>query len=124
MFDDKGISQRDKRRVLENDRKVREIATYHSVAQSALDDERGGRYSGSGSKATVVGSSPIQYPAQPEGSPWSRDVCPPEPPLGFSVEDQPVVGEPHEVRASTEDSRTDAGVGRVAARKPVRLRRF
>src|SRR5262245_57466887 len=95
MFDEKGISQREKSEVMANDRKVREAATYHSVAQAALDDERGGRYSGQG-KPTITGSSQIHYPRQPAGSPWARDECPPEPPLGFSVEDQEAVGEQHE----------------------------
>jgi len=35
------IPQSERRRVMANDRKVREAATYHSVAQSAVDDERG-----------------------------------------------------------------------------------
>jgi hypothetical protein len=100
---DKGVTQREKRQVMENDRQVRVAATYHSVAQAALDDERGGRYAaGSGSKASVVGTSPISYPTQPPGSPWAKDECPPEPPLGFSVDEQEPVGEMFE-RASIAD---------------------
>jgi hypothetical protein len=99
MFDDKGVSQKDKRAVLENDRKV--MASYHSVAQSGLDDDRGGRYgSGAGSKARVTGSSPIAYPKQPANSPWHHDPMPLEPPLGFSVDEIEPTGEPHEVEAS------------------------
>jgi hypothetical protein len=96
------ITQREKRQVMENDRRrVREATTYCSVAQAALDDERGGRYAaGSGSKASVVGTSPVSYPQQPAGSPWAKDECPPEPPLGYSVETLEPVGELHEVEAS------------------------
>jgi hypothetical protein len=98
---DKGVTQREKRQVMENDRQVREAATYHSVAKAGLDDERGGRYAaGSGSKASVVGTSPISYPTQPAGSPWAKDDAPAEPPLGYSVDEQEPVGEMFE-RAST-----------------------
>ena len=92
------ISHKEKREVLLNDRLA---TTYHLVAQAALNDERGGRYAaGSGSKASVVGSSPVSYPAQPIGSPWHSDPCPPEPPLGYSVDEMEPVGEMFE-RAST-----------------------
>ena len=100
MFADKGISQKEKREVLANDRKVREAATYHSVAMAGIDDERGGRYATEGSKQTVIGSSPIAYPQQPSTSPWHRDPVPDEPPLGYDINAQGPVGEPHEVRAS------------------------
>jgi hypothetical protein len=87
------VSQRERREVMRNDRRVREAATYHSVAASSVDDERGGRYAAADSKQTVIGASPISYPTQPEHSPWSRDECPPEPPLGYSVDAQEPVGE-------------------------------
>ena len=96
MFDDKAV----KRAILENDRK----ATYHSIAQSAVDDDRGGRFAFSDSKATVTGSSPIAYPQQPPTSPWHSDPCPPEPPLGYSIEDQEPVGEVFEQQAAAEAS--------------------
>jgi hypothetical protein len=111
MFDDKGISQKEKREVLANDRKVREATTYHSVAQASVDDERGGRYATEGSKQTVVGSSPIAYPRQPENSPWHHDPCPPEPPLGYSVDEQEPVGEVFEREASAASTGQDAGDG-------------
>ena len=88
------IPQSERRKVIENDRKVH--ATYHSVAQSAVDEDRGGRFAYSGSSTTVVGSSPVSYPQQPTGSPWAKDECPPEPPLGFSVDAMEPVGEPFE----------------------------
>jgi len=90
------ITQKEKREILENDRKVRQASTYHSVAASSVDDERGGRYAHAGRSTTVVGSSPISYPAQPAQSPWHHDPAPDEPPLGYSVEEMEPVGEVHE----------------------------
>ena len=87
LFDDKGISQKEKREVLRNDRRVREAATYHSVAQASVDDERGGRYATEGSKQTVIGASPILYPTQPANSPWHHDPVPDEPPLGYAIDE-------------------------------------
>jgi hypothetical protein len=91
------ISQAERRRIMADERRMR---TYHGVAASNVDDERGGRYAGSGSKQTVVGSSTVSYPQQPENSPWRSDPCPPEPPLGYSVDELEPVGEMFE-RAST-----------------------
>jgi len=88
------ISQAERRRVMANDRKV--MASYHSVAQSSANEDRGGRFAFSGSLTTVVGSSPIHYPAQPAHSPWHHDACPPEPPLGLSADEMEPVGEPFE----------------------------
>ena len=98
------IPQSERRRVMANDRKVRETATYHSVAQSVVDDERGGRYATEGGKQTVIGSSPIAYPQQPSTSPWHSDPIGTEPPLGYSVEEMEPVGEPHERTASATSS--------------------
>src|SRR5262245_19906565 len=78
----------------------RRMRTYHGVAASSVNDERGGRYAGEGSKQTVIGSSPITYPAQPANSPWHHDPCPREPPLGYAIDGMECVGEPQEVRAS------------------------
>jgi len=87
------IPQSERRRILIEERHLR---TYHGHAQSAVDEDRGGRFAFSGNPATVTGSSPISYPAQPAHSPWAKDACPLEPPLGFSVEDMEPVGEPFE----------------------------
>jgi hypothetical protein len=91
------ISQAERRRIMADERRGR---TYHGVAASSVDDEKGGRYAASGSKQAIVGNSSIAYPAQPPGSPWRCDECPPEPPLGYSVDAMEAVGEPHEVEAS------------------------
>jgi hypothetical protein len=92
------ISQREKRRILAEDRQVR--TTYLHHAESSIDDDRGGRFAAIEKSATVVGASPISYPQQPSNSPWSTDPIGLEPPLGFSVEDHDPVGELHEREVS------------------------
>jgi hypothetical protein len=88
------ISQAERRRVLANDRRV--LATYHGVAQTSVDDDRGGRYA-KVTTTTVIGASPINYPRQPENSPANQAaLVGDEPPLGFSVNDMEPVGEIHE----------------------------
>ena len=95
------ISQAEKRRIMAEERRMR---TYHGHAQANIDEDRGGRYGAVGSSTTVVGSNPISYPRQPAGSPWAKDECPPEPPLGFSVDAMEPVGEPHQRTASATSS--------------------
>jgi hypothetical protein len=52
--------------------------TYHSRAQSALDDEAGGRFSKVTSNK-LTGAEPVRYPAVPSG-PWSEgDLGAPDP---------------------------------------------
>jgi hypothetical protein len=89
------VSQAERRRIMAEERRGR---TYQG---HALDGEIdvGGRFA-KVNKTTVVGTSPISYPKQPQGSPWAMDACPPEPPLGFSVEEQEPVGEVFERSAS------------------------
>jgi hypothetical protein len=72
----------------------RRARTYFGQAQHA-DDDLGGRYAKVHS-TTVVGSSPVSYPAQPPTSPWHHDPVPPEMPLGYSVDAIEPVGEFHE----------------------------
>jgi hypothetical protein len=88
------ISQREKRRILAEDRQVR--STYLHHAESSVDDDRGGRFAAIEKSATVVGASPISYPAQPSNSPWARDPVPDEPALGYDVNQIEPVGELHE----------------------------
>jgi len=116
------ISQAEKRRIMIEKRRLK---TYHGHAQAAIDDERQGRFA-TLDKPTVIGQAagPI-YPAQPAGSPWHSDPCPPEPSLGYSVDEQEPVGEKFEQAASSAQDDTptplsteshvitDAGVGRV-----------
>jgi hypothetical protein len=99
-----------KRRVMANDRRV--MGTYHSVAASTVDDERGGRFAVEG-KQTVIGSSAVAYPQQPSTSPWHSEPIGTEPPLGFDVNAIEPVGEPHEIRASATPSSSTAFDGDV-----------
>jgi hypothetical protein len=91
------ISQREKRRILAEDRQVR--STYFQHAQSDPDLELGGRFKQL-IPTSVTGSGPSPIPQQPEGSPWANDPIGLEPPLGFSVEDHEAVGELHEREGS------------------------
>jgi len=70
------ISQAERRRILAEDRRAKH--TYYSVAQGSIDDDRGGRYAVT-TPTSVVGAPPIQYPKQPEGSPWANEPIGPEP---------------------------------------------
>jgi hypothetical protein len=91
--------QAERRQVLANDVRVRrEGTTYHKLAQA--EQEIGGRFAVNRPKPQITGTSASQVPPQPDGSPWRTDPVPDEEPLGFSVEEMPVVGEPHESVAS------------------------
>jgi len=124
------ISQTEKRRIMIEERRAK---TYHGHAMDA-DLEMGGRYARVHS-TTVVGSEPVRYPAQPPTSPWHHDPCPPEPPLGYSVDDVEPVGEVHErgppsiaAAPAVEDvsgGPSDGDVSATSFNKPSRMwRRF
>jgi hypothetical protein len=52
-------------------------------------------------RPTVSGKDPATlYPKLPTSSPWSNPIEAVEPPLGFSVDETPIVGESFEVEAS------------------------
>ena len=88
------ISQAERRRVLANDRRI--LATYHGVAQTSVDDDRGGRYA-KVTTTTVIGAPPINYPRQPENSPANQAaMVGDEPPLGIDINAMEPVGELHE----------------------------
>ena len=98
------ISEAERRKIMESDRLARRASTYHALADAAANELSGGRYAQSANRQTVIGSSPISYPAQPENSPWAKDPMPQEPPLGWSVEDMEPTGEPFELERSRETS--------------------
>jgi hypothetical protein len=88
--------QRERERLLRNDR----ANTFAGRAQAEADEIQG-RWAQE-HKATVIGTSDAtaQYPKLPSG-PWADPVqIPPEPALGFSVEDHEPVGTIPEVQAS------------------------
>jgi hypothetical protein len=107
------ISQAERRRIMAEDRRLR---TYAGHAQASLSDEVGGRFSVQG-KPSVVGASPISYPAQPSDSPWHHDPVPDEGPLGYDINYVEPVGEVDEIAASqntpasADRPEEDAGVG-------------
>jgi hypothetical protein len=78
---------------------LRDSSTFLDHARAAADDAAGGRFA-KHTPSTVVGTSPSAVPKMPEGNPWQQDRVPDEAPLGFSVNDMPVVGEPHEIAQS------------------------
>jgi hypothetical protein len=114
------IPQSERRRIIAEERRLR---TYHGHAQSAVDEDRGGRFAFSGSPTSITGSSPVSYPAQPENSPWRKDKCPPEPPLGFDINAQEPTGEVFEREGTppSSSSAVDDDVGRV---RPKGVRRI
>jgi hypothetical protein len=94
------ISQSERRKVMESDRLARKASTYHQLAEASANDLAGGRFAQSSPKQRVIGSSPISYPELPENSPWAKDPMPPEPPLGWSVNDLEPTGEVWEIEKS------------------------
>jgi hypothetical protein len=75
--------------------------TFFSRAEADIGLQSQGRHAAA-AKATVTGSqSSVQYPRQPENSPWHSDIVPPEGPLGYSVQDDvEPTGNYHEIEES------------------------
>jgi hypothetical protein len=89
-------TMKEKLQTLFNDKSLRpkDAGTFLSHTHS----EEGGRFA---KPQQIVGAAPVpEYPRQPEGS-FSNQaaVVPPEEPLGFSVDDVPIIGEHHEIEA-------------------------
>jgi hypothetical protein len=82
---------KERREILENDRKVREQpATMHGFAQSELAQPLG-RFTNAEGRQHVVGSTPgPSYPTLPASSPWhGPDPVGLEPPLGSAIDAMP-----------------------------------
>jgi len=95
------VSQADRAATLQNDRRVQKD-TFHSrqiAGESQLPRDRFFNEN----KSQIMGAYLSQYPKLPADH-WSNQTAavPPEESLGFSVEEVPVVGEPHEIEASLE----------------------
>jgi hypothetical protein len=92
------LTQEEKRNTLANDRRVHKN-TYFSHAHP----DEGGRFAVSDQpRRHVVGSTPMpQYPIQPGGA-WSNQAAavPPEPSLGFSVNELEPLGTRAEIEQS------------------------
>jgi hypothetical protein len=72
------VTQAERRRIL------REGTTFHQHAQAFADEVNQGRFAATG-VPRVVGSTPV--PNYPQAStPFQSDPVPPEPPLGFSID--------------------------------------
>jgi hypothetical protein len=85
-------SMAEKRRILREE----QISSYRAHAEANADLELGGRYA-KVTKTTIVGASPISYPALPETSPSNQAaMVGDEPSLGYDINAMEPVGEPHE----------------------------
>jgi hypothetical protein len=80
------LTQDEKREVLKNDRRVREMTTFRSFADAFANETRGGRFAKSDTGPTI---KPL-----PPNSPWASNPVPDEPPLGFDVNAVPDLGFP------------------------------
>jgi hypothetical protein len=99
------IAQAEKRRIIRE-----QATTFHQHAQSAANDEAGGRFATVG-QVQVVGAGPVlKYPA---AGVHQADPVGTEPPLGYSVDDMP----PHEPSAVSllSAEQTDAPAGAISS---------
>jgi hypothetical protein len=115
--------QRERREVLENDRRVREQqkgSTYfqHAVAEA---DEPRGRFQNSSGTTTVIGrDGPPAYPTLPASSPWAgEDPVGMEPPLGYAVDEMVPLETPSAVSASAEPDPASADAPSAVFPVPV-----
>jgi hypothetical protein len=67
--------------------------TFFEMQRVGIELESQGRFAG------MKPEMGPRYPKLPDGSPWAHQE-PVEPPLGYSIEDQPPTGEPFEIDAS------------------------
>jgi hypothetical protein len=88
------IDQAERRRTLENDRRLREQQREQgSTFLAQTHSEMGGRFSSVGAQMVIGAEPTISYPA---AAPHQRDPCGIEPPLGYSVNQLT----PHELEPS------------------------
>ena len=80
-------SQSERQRILQNDRRAN---TFAGRTSSDLDLENIGRHA---KLNTVIGLDAIEYPRLPTSSPFANDPVPPEEPLGYDINEAPIVGE-------------------------------
>jgi hypothetical protein len=101
-------SPTEKLETLLNDKRVlrqqKDASTFAQFASSDANQDAG-RFAAI-NKATVVGATPKQPEyAAPNWAPQAVGV---EPPLGFDINETPIVGEPYEVEASLERAAQEA----------------
>src|SRR5262245_31922742 len=110
--------QSERRRVLENDRRVRDQSTYADHARSVVDD-KGGRFAKLNVTPTVH--------RLPESSPWSgsQPGLGIEPPLGYSIDQlEPQSGAPDSAPVETTDDRDGSDTQRLPSRLFQRSERW
>jgi hypothetical protein len=83
-------AQEERRRVMQNDQRVKEQQQTGTMFSHTHDDIHQGRFASIG-PATVVGST--QFPSYPAASAHQHDPCGPEPPLGHRVDAMPELEE-------------------------------
>jgi hypothetical protein len=110
-------SQEERARIIREERTL----NTRSALQQVLDPILAGRFAKEAKADFTVGrDEAVHYPRLPSG-PWSGPQPPPEEPLGFSVEEMPVMGEPFEVEraANLLAERAEAAELAVAAAGPL-----
>jgi hypothetical protein len=96
---------------LRNEERKRDAGTFLSHTHN----DEGGRFA---KPQQIVGAKPVpEYPAGPNWAPQAVGV---EPPLGFDINETPVVGEPWEVEASLERAEQQASPQSLDAQPPAR----
>jgi hypothetical protein len=80
------IEQEERRRTLDNDRRLREqCGTFHQFAEAEAQTPMG-RFS-QVTTAYVIGSTPTPAAAYPAASAHQHDPCGQEPPLGYRIDE-------------------------------------
>jgi hypothetical protein len=97
LFNDLAVRRHQERKPAE------ETGTLYDHAQGDANTV-GGRWAAQ-NRATLSGDKiSVDYPTLPDASPWHAGNAV-EPPLGFSIDEAPIVGEWHEVQASLRGDR-------------------
>ena len=111
MYEEDEVSQAERKRAMENDRKV--IATYHSFAAGEISEDRGGRFA-TLEKPTITGATlGSAFPQLPADNPFAKNELPDEPLIdgrgegvttGYEIDRL----DASTVAASTEEAASDA----------------
>lgn len=102
---DNPTSQEERAKLL---REQRTINTRTAMTE-LITPSAGGRFAKALGEYTVGATPTVEYPKLPDGSPWRQQQPPPEEPLGFSVEEMPVMGEPWEAERAAEIAAAGGG---------------
>jgi hypothetical protein len=112
-------SQEERAKLLREERQI----NTRSAMQEVIDPRMAGRFATQSKPDFTIGKDEVvHYPRLPGNSPWQQEQPPPEEPLGFSVEEMPPMGEPHEIAhayellsASVGPRPTDSDAGAVSS---------